>query len=537
MRDIKEIQKLRLSRARTAAILISVVAVGAIILAIYALNQKREANIQTMFARQKEAEALREKNNAIEQRISADSNREQALQQKEAAIENKLMALKQKAIADSESRKAELNRLEALRQQYLAQQQTLRAEEQAALAKTKEQEVIKQQELAAKQTSIALEEKQASGKLKELNNSRNLAHESILLLNENRIDSSKIKALQAYQLNQANDGPAQNNDIYNALNINWTKSIDNKNYSGIHKLPVHCIAGMPDYDIIFTADESGMLHESKISNNGLQKIASYDIKEEVRALSVSPDGNELVAITASGNGIVFKVSSSEIKLLNSFKFSGTGKAVAFDGKGNFIVLTTKGVGKYNIANTADEVFLNYDGINAFTISKSGRLYIATGNQVKIYKQWDDLAHNNSMAAQNFDSKVTSIAVDVGEQYMAAGTYNGFIWINDLRTNTSLWNKALHLSSVNDLKFAIVNNNKLQLASAGADQTIKLIDVKAILQRNYNEDIITLKGHDTWIYTVYYTPDGLWLFSAGEDNRIIAWKPTMNDLYKTLYNNK
>jgi WD40 repeat protein len=91
--------------------------------------------------------------------------------------------------------------------------------------------------------------------------------------------------------------------------------------------------------------------------------------------------------------------------------------------------------------------------------------------------------------------------------------------------------------VNDLKFAIVDNNKMQLASAGADQTIKLIDVKAILQKNYNEDVITLKGHDTWIYALYYTPDGLWLFSAGEDNKVIAWKPTMNNLYQTLYNSK
>jgi len=537
MKDIIEIQKLRLNRTRAAAILISLVAMGAIVLAIYALKQKKEANIQTMFARQKEAEALREKNNAIEQRINADSNREKVSQQKEAAVENQLMLIKQKAIADSETRKAELNKLEALRQQYLAQQQAQRAEEQTAIAKTSAEEVIKQQALVETQKGIALEEKQTSSKLKELTNSRNLANESILLLNENRLDSSKSKALQAYQLNKANDGPAQNNDIYNALNINWTKSINNKNYSGIHKLPVHCITGMPDNDIIFTADESGMLYESKVNNNSLEKIASYDIKEEIRALSVSPDGNKLVAITASGNGIAFKVSSSEMVMLSSFKFSGTGKAVAFEGRENFIVLSSKGVAKYNVANTADEAFLNYDGINAVTAGKSGKLYVASGNQVKIYKQWDDLAHNTSMATLNFDSKVTSIATDDNEQYLAVGTYNGLIWINDLQTNNNVWSKALHLSSVNDLKFATVDNNKMQLASAGADQTIKLIDVKAILQKNYNEDIITLKGHGTWIYTLYYTPDALWLFSAGEDNRIIAWKPTMKNLYQTLYNSK
>src|SRR5262249_36421314 len=150
---------------------------------------------------------------------------------------------------------------------------------------------------------------------------------------------------------------------------------------------------------------------------------------------------------------------------------------------NFIIVSSKGIGRYNAANAKDENFLNYDGISAFAIGKSGELYIASGNQVKIYTNWDDLAHNTSLAILNFDAKVTSVALDANEQYIAAGTYNGSIWINDLQTNNNVWNKALHLSSVNDLKFARVGNNELQLATASADQTIKLINVTAILQKD------------------------------------------------------
>jgi hypothetical protein len=536
MSDKEKIQKPRLGFPGTAAILTSLVAIGAVMLAVYALEQKKEANNQTALAQEQAKEAMRQQRIALEQRINADSSKELASQQRESVLENQLAVVQEKEIADSETRKAEINRLEALRQQFFAQQQKQIAEEQTTIAKTNAQEVVKQQALVEKQKGIALEEKQTSNRLKELTYSRNLANEAILLLNENRLDSSRSKALQSYQLNKLNNGPAQNNDIYNALNINWAKSIDNKNQSDIHKLPVHCITGIADRNIIFTADESGLLCESEINNNSLKKIASYTIKEEVRALSVSPGGNKLVAITAAGNGIVFSFSSSSITMLTSFKFSGIGKAVAFDGGDNFILLSSKGIGKYNVANIRDENFLNDEGINTFTISKSGALYIASGNKVKIYKQWDDLARNAPTATLNFDSKVASVAVDANEQYIAAGTYNGFVWINDLRTNNNIWNKALHLSSVNDIKFAIVDNDKMQLASAGADQTIKLIDVKSILQKNYNEDVITLKGHTRWIYALYYTPDGLWLFSTGEDNKVIAWKPTMNDLYQTLNNN-
>jgi WD40 repeat protein len=292
---------------------------------------------------------------------------------------------------------------------------------------------------------------------------------------------------------------------------------------------------MPNSDIIFTADESGIVYESVIKNNGLQKVASYPVKEEVRALAVSPDGKKLVAITALGNGIISNVLSSDISPANNFKFSGTGKAIFFINNEDFILLSTEGIGKYNIVNITNEAFLSRAGINAFAVGKSGRFYIATGNHIKIYKDWNNVAQDNAIGVLKFDSKVTSVAVNNSEHYIAAGTYNGFIWINDIRSNTNVWNKVLHLSSVNDLKFATVDNNITQLASAGADQTIKLIDVDAILQKNSAENIITLKGHTNWIYALYYTPNGNWLFSTGEDNKVIAWKPSMNNLYETLNN--
>lgn len=96
-----------------------------------------------------------------------------------------------------------------------------------------------------------------------------------------------------------------------------------------------------------------------------------------------------------------------------------------------------------------------------------------------------------------------------------------------------WYRALHLSIVRDLSFALVDKNKLLLASAGADQTIKLIDVKAALELNTSEDIITLNGHSKWIWKLYYAADERVLVSTGEDNRVITWKTSMADLYQSL----
>jgi WD40 repeat protein len=533
MNEPDKIQTRRLRSARTVNILVSLVAIGAVSLAVYAFKQKKTADSQTLLAQQRAIEALQQQKIVVEQRNIADSNKELAIQQREIALENERTAIQQKEIANAETEKAKQSQLEALQQKNLAEQQKNYAERQKAIAEANAEEVIKQQKVAEEQRKIAKEEKQTSVKLKDLATSRNIANEAILLLNQNLADSSKDVALRAFTLNKINNGPAQNNDIYNALNINWIRSINNKNKSAIHKLPVHCIAGLPNSDIIFSADESGMLYECSIKNNSLQKISSYAIKEEVRALAISPDGKKLIAASALGNGIILNVSASGISAEGDFNFPGTGKTVSFINNEDFILLADKGIGRYDITNITSESFVIRNGVNAFTIGKSGKIYLATGRDLKIYKDWNNAAQDKPASTEKFGSRITSVAVDADEHYLAAGTYNGSISIIDLRSNTTLWNKVLHLSSVNDLKFARVDNNILQLASAGADQTIKLIDVDAILQKNSGENIITLNGHTNWIYALYYTAGADWLFSAGEDSKIIAWKPSMNNLYQTL----
>ena len=161
------------------------------------------------------------------------------------------------------------------------------------------------------------------------------------------------------------------------------------------------------------------------------------------------------------------------------------------------------------------------------------LYIATGNQVKMYKNWDDLAHDSSTELSKFQSKVTCLAISNNEQYISAGTYNGSVWVMNLNDDSGIWYRALRLSGVNDLKFGTVDNNKLQLAVASADQTVRLIDVKDVLEKNNTENILTLRGHTKWVYALYYSPDGQWLFSTSEDNKVIAWKPTTYGLFLSL----
>jgi WD40 repeat protein len=531
MTDLNHKKSLR--RIKTATLLISFIALIAVLLSVYAFMQKREADEQAKLAQRNLTEAMEQQQIGLQQRTIADSNKEQAFEQRELALQSEKRALLQRNIADEESGKAEVSRFEALKQQTEAAQQKLYADQQTKIAEVNAEEAKKQQAEAETQRNIATHEIQISINLKELANSRKIAKESIVMMNEHHYDSSKDKALEAYMINSTNNGPLQNSDIYDAMNMNWTKSINNKNQFNFHNVPVRCISGITGSDIIFSADESGMICESVIKNSGAQKIASYSVKEEIRALSVSMQGDKLAVLTASGDGMIFKISTSDISLIANFRFHGTGKAVAFDAAENLIVVSGNGIGKYKLNDLDHPLFVSKEGINAFVIGKSGIFYVAQNNRVNIFKNWNDVVSNSLAGNQQYDSRVTSIAVDSYEEYLAAGTYNGYVFLSSTKSNDIFWSRALHSSGVNDLKFAIVNAGRLQLASAGADQVIRLMDVTSIAEKKYTEDIITLKGHSKWIYSLYYAQGGNWLCSSGEDSKVIAWKPTMNDLYKTL----
>lgn len=531
-----KIHALLLHRAKLIIAAISVIAIVAVAIAIYAFDKKHEADADADIARQKIREGMQQQKIALEQRTIADSNKEQAVRQRELALQSERTALEQRQIATTQTTIAEESKQEALQQQNYAQKQMVIAEEKTTLAEANAQEAQRQQLLAEKEKNFSKEEKERSDRLKDLAESRKIANESVLLTNENYLDSGRRKALQAYQLNKINHGPSQNLEIFYALQTSWIKDIRNSNQCTIHGQPVHCVAGMPGSNIIFSADENGMLYECVVKSNSIQKINSYNIGEAVRALAVSPDGSKLVAATSAGSGTVFTVSGTNISVQSNFKFAGSAKSVVFNGSQQFILLSTKMIGKYSAGNPSNPLVINHTGgITACIVGKSSRLYTAFGNTLKIYDTWDDLNSDVAFATLQADSKIYSIATDEAEEFIAAGTYNGFVWIGNTKSNAFQWNRGLHLSAVNDLEFCTVDNGTIQLASAGADQTIKLIDVNAALQKNNAEDIITLKGHSRWVYSLCYTTDGQWLLSSGEDNRIIAWKPTMACLYQTLYN--
>ncbi len=539
----EKMQKNRLRRARMVAIFISCVALVGFLLAIFSFEQRNQANKQKLLAVNKTIEAEKERKFALEQKKVAEQNATEAEKQKTLAEVNAQEANKQKNNAQAQTKEAIKQRAVAEANAQEAAKQKNNAEQQTEVAKTEKSKAERNAAIAEEQRKKAEEEKKnadrernVSNRLKELADAKNLANQSIIKFREGDKPQSKQLALQAFELNQKNDGPKQSPEIYTALHTNWTNSINNKNQATHHKYAVRTMVGKPNSNMVFTADESGALYVAKAENGIVQTIGTaINLKQDVRALSTSKDGSKLFIATATGNGFVYDITNTQaIKEVLKFNFSGIAKSIAVINNNQFIVLTTTEIKRFaSEANTLSQGSVARKNVAALVLTNSGKIYLAEGNKILVYANYNELIANKAMQTYTTNSRVVSLTVNADESLLAAGTYDGSIWLKNQKNNTTS-TLALHKSSVNDVQLHQLKNGHWQLATAGADQTIKLIDVKEALN-NVTQNIITLNegGHTKWIYALWYSNDGEHIFSCSEDKKIIGWKNTMDALYKAL----
>ena len=529
----ENLQKRRLKQARTFAIVIAGFGVIAIFLSIYSFDQRNQA----IKSQQK---ANVEKVKAEQQEKIAEANKVLALEQKVVAEKSREEALKEKEIADQERKNAVQSQKNALFQKSIAERQKLIAEDNAKIAKEQQTIAVEQKNIATKNESIAVEQKQIATRFRELAESRNLAYQSILFLNEGKIAESNDLVNKAFELNEKNGGPHQNSDIYNALNLTWEQSQNNKNKFLAHKHPVRSITSKSNTNIVISGDESGVIIISRSVDGILQPAVTFSVQGEIRYLSLSPNGQMLLVLTANAGGFLYNFDEQKLlfSLLSQITYDGVGKSASFLSDSEALVLTSSELLKFGIQNNSIKLRESTKGSSFGSLVRgvSGKIYLADGNRINVYNSADQIFKKPDHTF-SLNGRITSIAISVDEVYLAAGTVDGVIWLTNLSLKEKPATLALHLSSVSDLKFVKQRGNRLQLASAGKDQMVKLIDVKATLSGNTSEDILVLKGHNLWVYALHFSPDGKYLLSASEDQQIISWIPSMEDIHDALKKSK
>jgi len=536
----EEQQKQRLRVTRRVSVVVSVIALLAFMLSIYAFQKKNEAN-------KAKADALTEKQKAIDQGKIAEQNKTRALYQEALALQAKDSAGKSEAYAIAQKQIA-------LNQENIARQESINAKKaeqeakqsaQAALtaesaAEESEKKAEQNREEAEKNRLQALNQKKEAERLQKLAEAKNDAHQAMLFLNEKDYRECHDYAINAYNNNTANNGSFQDNDIYNALYLSWENTIGDKNDIIFHNAPVRAIVGYSKSDIVFSGDEEGVIITSQYNAGILKSRSSVNVGSGVRALAVSPMGDYLVAVLLQ-QAVVLKINADKsLTEYTRVNFTGNGKHGVFLNPKYFLVQSSEGVSRFEIKNLPQTgAFKKVADCNALIAGPKGNLFISSGKYVEEYKSWD-IFEDGQAPFQSFQlpSTVTSISTDESGRYLAAGTYDGEIWLKDLTGGQKPFIAALHHSAINDLKFSNVADGALQLASAGSDKTVKLFEVITSPPAALNtQDMITIQEHSQWVYTLYYTPDNKYLFSGSEDHSIIGSPTTMEVAYNNLMGKK
>ncbi|RYE21939.1 MAG: hypothetical protein EOP51_14410 [Sphingobacteriales bacterium] len=521
-------QKQRLRRTMQIAIVISVIALAALGLAVYSLQLKNLATQQTKIAERKSREAIAQRKIALQQQRYAELSKEQAIEQQ--------------SIAEGAKKKSQVSEKNALVQKTLAEQQKAYAERQKVISEMNAKLAKQQQGIAETQTGkavanekLAVEQKQISTRLRDLAESRNQAYEAMMLLNDNKGEESEAQALAAYKLNADNNGPKQSNDIYSALHYNWVNDINNKNQLTVHRASVRNVVALQQGGQMLSADESGRVYLLSERNGTLHPVNSYSLNQDVRVIAPVPGTQNVVALTAEGNAIVLQVAGTTLKELSRTPYEGIAKSALID-DGKLLVISNKGIGNYTLSNS-DLTLNKFTSGTNYTdiISTTAGYYLSAGNNISQFKTLGDVPAN-PVNTYKLATRVLCIAADPSNTYLAAGTYDGDLWIKRIKPDAKEFSFNLHSSAINDIQFR-PGNGSIQLATASSDQTVKLVDVAALMQSRNTDDIITLRNHNKWVYKVAYSADGDFLYSASEDEKIIGWHATMAGIYNDLKKKK
>ena len=529
----EELQKQRLRITRRISVVVSVIALIAFMFGIYAFSQQIEATKAKKTAEDERNGALMQKQIAVNNRKEAlkaqkiaEVAKDSAEQSKLKAVAQEQIAVRQKGIAQMESNKARIEKENAERSAPEAEESRNQAQESEKIA-------IKSQKEAELSKLRAINEKEKAERLRQLAESKNDAHKAVMFMNDSDYQNCLKLSMAAYNNNISNGGNFQDEDIYSALYLSWENQIKNRNFFNSHNSPVHSLVGIANTDFVFSGDETGRIIGSVNVGGELNKKTETNVRGEIRSLATDAAGSMLLAITPK-EATLFKVGGDgSLQKSTSVKISGNARHGAFLSNKYFLVQTTTGIARYDISTPSAK----FDSVKipdcvTLLVDNNGKLFVAAGKTIAEYGGWNELS-GKPIRTFTLQSHITSICLDKSNKYLAAGTYAGGIWLKDLTSDQSPYQTALHRSAVNDLKFCRVMDDKLQLASASSDKTIKLLEVTSDHSLNIDNLITISTDHTKWVYALLFSRDGKYLFSGSEDQLIVGRPTTMKYIYNSL----
>lgn len=468
--------------------------------------------------------------------------RQEAEQQRQIAEQQRQIAERNAQIAQQQTKVAQQNEDEANAQANIANQQRLKAEiarrseaEQRTIAEQKQQEAEVARQAEAEQRQIAEQQRDLTGQARiEAEQQRVIAQ---LNLSTARLASGRelealLLALKANQL-------VSELNLLDSDSINFANSIlDSTAQRELRRNLLGTFLGLSDVNeqnwfeatarvssnVVFNADESIILAGSadgKVwfwDRSGEKLDALEMLDQEVRSISLSPDGQTLVAGGLSGQLEVWNLNDSH----NSFSVTGINSTIAnigFSSDSQLIAVTAENrifLLDRNRGDIPEELGEMSSSVKSIAISDDKKLIAAVSDHGEV-KLWNRTNGEYITLAEQSDSYVwrVSVAFSPNGQLLATSTeYLKFkVW--NLKGGDPITIENSDYGYIASLKFSSDN------------QTITMVNDRAgIVQKDLADNILTqqdaLYPASLTVSPVSFpSPSGQLLVST-QDNKVILW---------------
>jgi len=397
----------------------------------------------------------------------------------------------------------------------------------------------------------------------ELREAESLGRSSLSLLNQGKDFEALIAAIQAGKTLQKHK--ADNPEVMGALITNIYEGRE-LNHLENHDSDVYSVSFSPDGQILASAShdktiklwdvQTGkqittldghdhyVLSVSFSPNGQILASASWDktIKlwdvqtgkqittlnghdHYVLSVSFSPDGQLLASASHDKIIKLWDVQTGkQITTLNGHDDSVLSVSFSPDGQLLASASTDKTIKLWDVQTGKQITTLNgHDLVNSVSFSPDGQI-LASASTDKTIKLWDIQTGKEITTLDGHHDFVLSVSFSPDGQILASASRDTTIKLWDVQTGKEITTLNGHHSDVLSVSFspngqilASASGDKtIKLASANGDKTIKLWDVQT------GKQITTLNGHDHYVYSVSFSPDGQLLASASRDTTIKLW---------------
>ncbi len=514
-------QRRRLRTTRLLSLIFGIIAIFSILLMVYGFSQQLEAEKQRALAEEGRHEAEKQT------KIAVNLTKQEAKLKQDAILARK-QAEDQSIVAKQQEKAAIYNANLAKRQAFLAEDRRIEAVKARVYAEGKEVEANMQRDEATRQQNIAEKRRKEAYKLRLLSIARTMAVKS---LNQDEHELKGLLALQAYQFNENNEGNHNDHDIYHGLYDGYKALYgDTVNRLSGHKGSVRSMVFTKGNKKLYTTGGDGKLLEwdfngeptspKLIANNGKNDLSN-------RVLAISPDEKWLISGHNANyievfdlnnlrkNPLKINVHNARIWDLAYFSDNSGFLSVGADSTLSFCNLKEKSIVKY-LTTRANSIEISPDNnFIALGLENGKMMFLDKADNYKEYI-YQISSSGGGIQSLNFSHN---------GKYIAIGEKGGLVKLWDVNQRRIKATLSGFSAQVNDIAFGPKDN---MVAAVSFDKKARIWFLDKL-----NSQPIVLNDQTDWVWSLAFSPDGEYLLTGGVGSAITFY-PTNPERLAQLF---